>query len=99
MNLILLEPSEASGNCEIRLSGIRAAHLLNVLQVAAGHQVRVGIMDGPCGVGTVQSVSGDTIELQCSFETTVPTRPQIDLLLALPRPKVLRRLWAQIAAL
>ena len=99
MNLILLEPSEASGTCEIRLSGIRAAHLLNVLRVAPGHQVRIGIMDGPCGVGTVQSVSGDTIELQCSFETTIPTRPQIDLLLALPRPKVLRRLWAQIAAL
>ena len=28
-----------------------------------------------------------------------PSRPPVDLLLALPRPKVLRRLWAQIAAL
>src|SRR6185436_12580008 len=47
----------------------------------------------------VQSVSDGTIELRCSFETTVPSRPRVDLLLALPRPKVLRRLWAQIAAL
>jgi RsmE family RNA methyltransferase len=99
MNLILLEPSEIRGGCDVRLSGTRAAHLRNVLRVAHGHQVRVGILGGPCGVGTVQSVSDDTIELQCSFETTIPTRPQIDLLLALPRPKVLRRLWAQIAAL
>jgi len=29
----------------------------------------------------------------------VPARPLVDLLLALPRPKVMRRLWAQIAAL
>lgn len=99
MNLILLEPGEARGASDIRLSGIRAAHLRNVLRVAAGHQVRIGILDGPRGVGTVQSVSDDTIELQCCFETTVPSRPRIDILLALPRPKVLRRLWAQIAAL
>src|SRR5688572_20402415 len=99
MNLILLEPSEVRGACDVRLSGSRAAHLLNVLRVASGHQVRVGIVDGPCGVGTVQSVSDDTIELQCSFESRIPARPLVDLLLALPRPKVLRRLWAQIAAL
>ena len=99
MNLILLEASDVAGGCDVRLSGTRAAHLRNVLRVAAGHLVRVGILGGPCGVGTVQSVSDDTIELQCSFETTLPTRPQIDLLLALPRPKVLRRLWAQFAAL
>jgi RsmE family RNA methyltransferase len=99
VNLILLEPSEVRGAGDIRLSGTRAAHLLNVLRVAAGHQVRVGIVGGPRGVGTVQSVSDDTIELRCCFETTIPSQPRVDVLLALPRPKVLRRLWAQIAAL
>ncbi len=29
----------------------------------------------------------------------MPARPPVDLLLALPRPKVLQRLWAQVAAL
>jgi 16S rRNA (uracil1498-N3)-methyltransferase len=99
VNLILLEPSEVHGGSEVHLSGPRAAHLANVLRVSAGYEVRVGIVDGPRGVGTVQSVSGDSIELTCSFEAMVPPKPQVDLLLALPRPKVLRRLWAQIAAL
>ena len=99
MNLILLEPEEAGGADDIRLSGTRARHLLDVLRVEAGHQVRVGIVGGPHGVGTVQSVSGDTIALRCSFEAATPPRPPVDLLLALPRPKVLRRLWAQLAAL
>jgi 16S rRNA (uracil1498-N3)-methyltransferase len=36
--------------------------------------------------------------LQCMFHN-VPPPPRVDLLLALPRPKVLRRLWAQLAAL
>ena len=97
--MILLEPGEARGADGVRLSGLRAHHLLNVLKVAAGHQVRVAIVGGPRGVGTVQSITGDTIELRCVFDASIPPRPRVDLLLALPRPKVLRRLWAQLAAL
>ncbi len=99
MNLILFERSEVSSSGEVGLSGVRAGHLLNVLKVAPGHQVRVGVLDGPRGVATVQSVTGGTVRLCCAFDREVPSRPPVDLLLALPRPKVMRRLWAQIAAL
>jgi RsmE family RNA methyltransferase len=99
VNLIILEPAEISDSGEVTLSGARAAHLLNVLHVAPGHSVRVGILDGPCGVCAVQSIADGTIGLRCSFESNVPPRPRVDLLLAVPRPKVMRRLWAQIAAL
>jgi RsmE family RNA methyltransferase len=37
--------------------------------------------------------------MRCAFEPTAPPRPRVDLLLALPRPKVMRRLWSQLAAL
>ena len=37
--------------------------------------------------------------MRCEFEATTPARPRLDLLLALPRPKVMRRLWSQLAAL
>jgi 16S rRNA (uracil1498-N3)-methyltransferase len=99
VNLIILEPGEVEDSGAVRLSGARAAHLLNVLKIVPGHRVRVGILDGPCGVGAVQSIDDGTIELRCAFDPNVPARPQVDLLLALPRPKVMRRLWAQIAAL
>ena len=39
------------------------------------------------------------VSLTCAFEAAPPPRPRVDLLLALPRPKVLRRLWSQVAAL
>jgi RsmE family RNA methyltransferase len=99
VNLILLEPDEVSDSGDVRLSGARAAHLLNVLRVAPGHQVRVGVLDGPCGVGTVQSIDAGTIGLRCALEVSLPPHPLVDLLLAVPRPKVMRRLWAQLAAL
>jgi RsmE family RNA methyltransferase len=99
VNLIILEPGEVGASGDASLGGLRARHLISVLKARPGQDVRIGLLDGPCGVGTVQSVTGDTVELRCAFETGTPSRPRVDLLLALPRPKVMRRLWAQIAAL
>jgi RsmE family RNA methyltransferase len=99
VNLIILEPGETSESGEVSLSDARAAHLVNVLKVAPGSRVRIGILDGPRGVGAVQSIVDRTVTLRCAFEPDAPSRPRVDLLLALPRPKVMRRLWAQIAAL
>ena len=99
MNLIILERSEVSEAGDVRLSGARAAHLMNVLHVAPGHQVRIGVLDGPRGVGTVQSIDDGTIALRCALDAGRPPRPPVDLLLAVARPKVMRRLWAQLAAL
>ena len=81
------------------LTDARAAHLLSVLRVKPGHSVRVGLLDGPLGVGTVEAASDGQVTLRCAFETETPPRPRVDVLLALPRPKVMRRLWAQLAAL
>ncbi len=99
MNLILLEQSEATDPTHVRLSGTRANHLRTVLKAAPGSTVRVGIVDGPHGVGTVTSIASADISLRCTFDARIPPRPLVDLLLALPRPKVLKRLWAQLAAL
>jgi len=102
VNLVLLRSDEINAPGSeglVSLSGLRAEHLLNVLRVVPGHQVRVGILDGPYGIGIVESIDGRTVELRCTFERKIPPSPPVDLLLALPRPKVLRRLWAQLAAL
>jgi RsmE family RNA methyltransferase len=99
VNLILLDAREVGDDGVVCLSDQRAAHLRAVMKVAPEHEVRVGVLDGVRGIGTVTSVTGDAVELCCAFEDTIPPRPAVDLLLALPRPKVMRRLWAQLAAL
>lgn len=99
MNLVLFEPHEVAHARDVTVADARGAHLLNVLRVAPGQAVRVGMLDGPFGTGMVTATDGDTVTLRCVFETDTPPRPRIDLLLALPRPKVMRRLWAQLAAL
>jgi RsmE family RNA methyltransferase len=99
VNLLILEPGEVSESGDVLLTDARAGHVLNVLKAAPGHDVRVGLLDGPRGVGTVQAADEGAVRLRCSFSTEVPPKPRVDLLLALPRPKVMRRLWAQLAAL
>ena len=98
MNLILLGPAEVADGAATLTDG-RATHLLQVLHAVPGQEVRVGLLDGPHGVGTVVSTAPGTVSLRCVFEEAVPERPSVDVLLALPRPKVLRRLWPQLAAI
>ena len=99
LNLILLEPGEIAGDGSVSLSGPRAEHIVHVLRATAGASVRVGVLDGGVGAGRVTALTDRTVDLHCELEAAVPPRPSVDLLMAVPRPKVMRRLWAQIAAL
>jgi RsmE family RNA methyltransferase len=99
VNLILLEPGEVDARGGVVLSGARATHLVTVLRAAPGDRVRIGLIDGPRGAATVRSADSTSVTLRCDFELDTPERPRVDLLMALPRPKVMRRLWAQLAAL
>jgi RsmE family RNA methyltransferase len=44
-------------------------------------------------------VEKERVVLDCVFEAEPPPKPRVDLLLAMPRPKVMKRLWAQLGAL
>jgi RsmE family RNA methyltransferase len=99
VNLILLEPGEIGDDGEVTVAGARAAHIIDTLHVVAGEHVRVGVLDGLRGTAAVLAAKDGVVSLRCALEGDVPPRPPIDLLLAVPRPKVMRRLWAQIAAL
>ena len=99
MNLIILDPAEVNGSGDVTLTDSRAAHLADVLKVTPGQTVRVGLLDGPRGTAVVTTTDGRRVAMRCVFDDGAPERPRVDLLLALPRPKVMRRLWAQLAAL
>jgi len=99
VNLLLLTETDRLDADRFTLSDARATHLLTVLRVTPGQMVRVGLIDGPFGIGTVETTEEGRVTLHCGFDGEIPARPGIDLLLALPRPKVMRRLWAQLAAL
>ena len=97
MNVILLEPTELDGDRAELVDG-RARHALDVLGVAVGDRVRVGVIDGALGTAEVISIEAGRVLLKVTTGR-VPERPRVDLVLALPRPKVLGRLYSVLAQL
>ena len=98
MNLILLEPDEIHAEGLAVLAGKRARHVREVLKAAEGGRIRIGVVDGPTGTATVTE-EGDPLRLECDLTDPVPPIPGVDLLLAMPRPKVMNRLWPVLASL
>lgn len=98
MNLIILQHDEVKDGLAV-LADERAKHIRKVLLAVPGTQLRIGLLNGPLGCGTVETIDGNCVELRCAFSEIRPPKPQVDLLLAMPRPKVLKRMWAQLTAL
>lgn len=99
MNLILLQPDDFSDDGMAQLFDERARHIRKVLKAEPGKVLRVGLLNGPMGKGTVLAVDKHKVCIQCVMEKEIAPKPRVDLLLAMPRPKVMKRLWAQLAAL
>lgn len=98
MNRILFEPEEIQADGTVVLCDGRAEHIRHVLGAAAGQSLRTGVINGLAGTSRVRDVSENGVRLQSEHTERTP-EPWADLLLAAPRPKVLKRLWPQLAAL
>ncbi|HRR35167.1 MAG TPA: RsmE family RNA methyltransferase [Kiritimatiellia bacterium] len=98
MNRILFEADEFLADGTVLLTDVRAEHLRRVLHVEPGQTVASGTLNGLAGVSRVLSIGEEGVRL-CPVHDVALPEPWIDLLLALPRPKVLKRLWPQLAAL
>jgi RsmE family RNA methyltransferase len=100
MNIVLLHPEDARGEDDARfsVSDRRARHIREVLGAGVADRIRVGLVDGPLGTAEIVGRRGDAIELTCRWTGPAP-RPWLDLVLAVPRPKQLRKLLPQVTAL
>ncbi len=94
MNLILLTPGDFGAAGRALLRGERAAHILEVLKARPGDEFKVGELGGCIGRGRVVSVAAGRVELEVELLHEPPPPLPVCLLLALPRPKVLRRTLA-----
>lgn len=98
MNRILFEADEIKPDGSVTLRGGRAEHIRSILKAAPGQTLKTGTINGLRGTSRVVEVSNDLVSLQCSHTEASP-QPWFDLILATPRPLVLKRLWPQLATL
>ena len=99
MNLLLLEPAEVRDDGTALLTGRRHDHARAVLRVQAGETLRVGVRGGSCGTGEVLSECAEGLLLRVTLDAPPPPRAGVSLVLAMPRPKALRRVIPAAASL
>ena len=97
MNIILLEPSDWLSDDTVLLTGRRHQHLREVLRAQIGESFRVGLLNGGRGAGKVIHINESEARLNVNLNQTALPRHPCDLVLALPRPKMLRRVLRTVA--
>lgn len=98
MNRILFEKGEIGENGVVVLDDFRAAHILNVLHSEVGDILKTGEVDGLVGTSEVVAIEGGRVTLRPNH-TDHGLAPWFDLILAPPRPRVMKRLLPQLASL
>ena len=99
MNLLLLEDGDFIAEDRVRLSGRRLKHLLEVHRAEAGDSLRIGRLNGLMGSGQLLQLNEQYAELSILLDQPAPEKLPITLLLALPRPKMLRRVLQTVSSM
>lgn len=99
MNLVLLDAAELRPDGTAHLADRRAAHVAGILGVRTGDHVRAGVVGGRMGAAEVVSVSAGEVVLRPALEREPPPASPVSLLLALPRPKILRKVLQAAASM
>ena len=99
MNLLLLTPEQQHEGNRWQLTPRQAAHVLGVLNAVVGQQVRAGILNGEVGYATIESIENNNVEVFFKAGSHPANPPGLSLLLALPRPKMLKRILIDATSL
>ena len=99
MNLILLFQDDFIDNTTVRLHGRRLKHVLDVHRASIGDELCVGVLNGQIGSGKVTLLNQTVLEMEVRLERAPPAALPLTLILALPRPKVLRRVLRSVSSL
>ncbi|WP_095155836.1 16S rRNA (uracil(1498)-N(3))-methyltransferase [Pseudomonas sp. Irchel 3E13] len=99
MNVLLLEEADFIAADRAVLSDRRFTHMQEIHRVAVGDSLRVGRLGGLMGQATVERLEGHEAELSLSFDQPPPAKLPLTLVLALPRPKMLRRVFQTVATM
>ena len=92
MNIVLLDPRQTLSEVWSITSTRQLAHLRTHLNVQVGDRLKVGIREGQRYLTEVLMVSDSVIQVTPIQTEPVPAKLPVTLIVAMPRPKVLRRL-------
>ena len=101
MNIILLDREEVIGD-QVTLRDHRAEHIVKVLRASPNDRVTVGIINGKMGNGIIKELGQYKpyyVKLKVILDKMVEAAVPLDIVLALPRPIVFKRIIRHLTTL
>lgn len=92
MNIVLLDPRQTESKIWSITSKRQLEHLNTHLEVKVGDTLKVGILNGKRYLTEILEISEQAVQIKPITEESVPNKLPVTLIVAMPRPKVLRRL-------
>jgi 16S rRNA (uracil1498-N3)-methyltransferase len=96
MNLLLLQPDDLGKHPDnahhVTLHDERAKHIRDVLRATGGDTLKVGLLNGLTGSAEITAINDANVSLEFTLDTPPPAKLALTLLLALPRPKMAKRI-------
>lgn len=100
MNVIILPPSAFDDTPATIDNAEQLNHIKTVLKASVGDTLKIGKLGDKMGVGQIAHIDDKVCFLEnVRLDTNPPPKLGVTVMLALPRPKVLRRLIVDMTAL
>lgn len=99
MNLILLRKTDFIDDRIAVLKDRRFHHIHQIQQPQRDDELRAGLLNGMLGKAWVESIDESSIRLRTELTSPPPAALPLTLIMALPRPKMLKRTLETIAAM
>jgi RsmE family RNA methyltransferase len=99
VNLIILFEQDFLSEKKVRLSDERFRHIKTVHRSQAGHTIKVGRLNGLIGSGVITHMTDEAVDIEIELNQKPPQKLPLTVILALPRPKMIRRIFRSITEL
>ena len=99
MNLLLLDADRVAPDGHATITGAALEHVRTVLKKGVGDTLVAGVVDGKIGTATIEAIGADEARVRCTFDRDPPPPSPVTLVLALPRPPMLRRVLFSAASM
>lgn len=96
MNIILFSHDELKLPT-LTVEDYRARHIIKIIKAQPGDILTTGEINGAKGTSRILHIGPNSVTFADITHTCITSRPQVDLVMALPRPIMLKRVLAQVA--
>ena len=97
LNLLLFTGEDRLANGQIAVSDRRLQHLRQVHGAQPGDTLRVGELGGLVGSARILEIDAQRAVMSLELDSSPPEKLPLSLVIALPRPKMLRRILRTVA--